>query len=368
MEGENIITQRGKRIIEQIKEPVDVLFVYNPGEPLVDDNFFYLTGVEYGLFEGCMVLAHPDGNRELIVSALEAESAAQASAPLHVYHTTQEKDELLKKLVGKHSRVGINFQRMTHHDLLHFKKVCTPSAVVDSAQAFQQCRMVKDADERGRITQACRIADQVASRIPSLVTDSMKEYELAAEIDYLMQKQGAQQPAFTTISSFGTNTAQPHYTHGDSVLQHGAFVLCDFGAQYKRYNSDITRTFVCTNPTKEQQDMHATVLDAQHHALDLIQPGVKAAEIHQAVADFIDTTPWKGRFIHSLGHSLGLAVHDGPGFTASSPTVLEENMVLTVEPGVYVPGIGGVRIEDDILVTKDGCQQLTTTTRDLLVV
>ena len=147
--------------------------------------------------------------------------------------------------------------------------------------------------------------------IPDIISEGMSEYELAAEINYSLQNLGAEKPAFDTISSFGKNTAEPHYSHGDIKLRKGDFIVCDFGACLKKYNSDITRTFLFGRATEQQKEMYETVLQAQQIAFDAIKPGVKACDVHHAVSSFIDSTKFKGRFIHSTGHSLGLAVHDG---------------------------------------------------------
>jgi Xaa-Pro dipeptidase len=148
-------------------------------------------------------------------------------------------------------------------------------------------------------------------------------------------------------------------------LETGDFILVDMGARYRRYNSDITRTYIFGSATEQQRDMYHTVYEAQQRGFDAVKPGVKASDVHMVVDSFIEKTKFKGHFVHSTGHSLGLAVHDGFGFGLDSTIKLKENMVFTVEPGVYLPGVGGVRIEDDILVKKDGIKVLTTTDRQL---
>ena len=169
--------------------------------------------------------------------------------------------------------------------------------------------------------------------------------------------------------AFGKNSAEPHYIAGNSKLARGDFVLMDFGAQYKRYRSDITRTYFCGEPSEKQRRMYEVVAEAQRRGLNAIRAGVKASEPHIAAAEYIDSTEFKGLFTHGLGHGLGLATHDGGGLNPRAENVvLEEGMVLTVEPGVYVPGLGGVRIEDDIVVRKDGPEILTGASRDIIVV
>jgi Xaa-Pro dipeptidase len=206
----------------------------------------------------------------------------------------------------------------------------------------------------------------VVKKIPDIVHEGIYEYEIAAEMNYLMEKYGATKPAFDTIASFGKNTAEPHYTHGDYKLKSGDFLLFDFGANYRKYNSDITRTFVFNKSNQKQRKIYQTVFDAQKIGLDKIKPGVKANYIHEEVSSYIDKTEFKGCFIHSTGHSLGLAVHDGLGFSPEADFELKENMVFTVEPGIYLPGFGGVRIEDDILIKRNGYELLTKSSKDFL--
>jgi Xaa-Pro dipeptidase len=202
------------------------------------------------------------------------------------------------------------------------------------------------------------------NKISDILNENIFEYEVAAEIDYLLQKNGANSSAFTTISSFGKNTSNPHYTHGNYKLKDGDFILCDFGARYKRYNSDMTRTFVLGKPNQKQKKIYETVLKSQEKGFENIKPGIAAKDVHNVVNDFINKTEFKDLFIHSTGHSLGMDVHDpGVGFNSKCDITLKENMVLTVEPGIYLPNLGGVRIEDDILIKEDGIEILTTASR-----
>lgn len=361
------MSDRAKRVFDALDVDVDVLLVKNNGESCVDDTFFYLTEVQQGLFEGCSLLVFPDGSIDVLVSSLEAESAKDIQAHVHVFSSPEEHDAKLKQLISSKSKIGIQYRRFVYHDIQKIQNLLQPTDLIDTSQAFQKTRLIKDAQELKAIKQACQIVDTVAQNIPSFIKSDIAEHELAAEIDYHMQKYGAHHPAFTTISSFGPHTAEPHYTHDMTTLQDNQFVLCDFGATYQRYNSDITRTLFYGNPSAEERSMYELVRQAQQHAFDMIQPGVSASEIHKKVVEFIDSTQWKGRFIHSLGHSLGMAVHDGPGFSSTSSVILEEGMVLTVEPGVYVPGHGGVRIEDDICVTSSGFELLTKASKEFHV-
>jgi Xaa-Pro dipeptidase len=226
--------------------------------------------------------------------------------------------------------------------------------------------LIKDETEIRFIKNACKISDKIIKKIPDILQIGLKEYELAAEIEYLMIKNGADKPAFETISSFGKNSSQPHYSHGKNKLKEGDFVLCDFGACYKKYNSDITRTFIFGKASSKQKEMYDVVLKAQEIGFESVKLGVKASQVHKKVSSFINNTKYKNRFIHSTGHSLGLSIHDGDfRIGADCELKIQENMVFTIEPGVYVPGYGGVRIEDDVLIKKDKIEILTKSTRSL---
>jgi len=363
------LEKRIRKIFDNIKQKPDIIIVKNSSEPFIDKNFFYLTGLDQGLFEGSTVICHQDGKIDLIVSELESEIARKIKANILVYKNKKEYNKYLLDSLKDIKEVGLNYSGILQRDFLFFKKKFPKTKLIDVADSFAKTRAVKDDAEIKKIKKATKITDEVIKEIPGMLHEGLHEYELAAEINYLMQKKGADGPAFDTISSFGRNTAMPHYTHGSTRLKKGDFVLCDFGACYKRYNSDITRTFVFGKASEKQKRIHKTVLDAQKVGLKMIKPGVKGETVHKKVDDFINKTEFKGCFIHSTGHSLGIAVHDDYiGFKPGSEKILQENMVLTVEPGIYISGYGGVRIEDDIIVTKNGFEFLTRSPRDLIEV
>ncbi len=367
--GEIKVKKRVKNIFNNLSKKPDIIVIKNSIEPFIDNNFFYVTGLEKGIFEGAVAILHSDGNLDLLVSELEEESAKKSDVNLHVYKNKNDFEEYLIRFISSAKKIGINFAGLSHKDFNKFSEKFTKSKFVDISDALAKTRLIKDDFEIAQIKKSCRIADEVMKKIPELLKEGVYEYEVAAEIDYLFQKNGADKPAFETISSFGKNTAEPHYSHGDTKLRKGDFALFDFGVCFRKYNSDITRTFMFGKANEKQKEMHRIVLNAQKIGFDTIKPGIKANEVHNAVNSYIDNTRFKGGFIHSTGHSLGLAVHDGEvGLSADCDVKLKENMVFTVEPGVYIPGFGGVRIEDDVLIQRDGVEIFTKTTRDLIEV
>lgn len=355
--------KRVRRIFDTLKSPPDVILIKNAVSPFIDLNFFYVTGLEKGIFEGCLAALYPDNNIELIVSNLEEESAKKANANIYVYKNSRDWDQLIKTKFSSMKKIGLNYFGLCYRDFSKFQKYFPKSKFIDVSENLRDTRIIKDEIELKHLRKACSIADTAMGKIPDILHEGMYEYEIAAEIDYIMQKLGAEKPAFETISSFSANTAEPHYSHGSTRLKKGDFALFDIGASVKNYNSDMTRTMVCGKANKKQKEMYSIVLDAQKKAFEMIKPNVKASDVHNRVNSYIDKTKFRGCFIHSTGHSLGLSVHDGGRFSQDSKIITKENMVFTIEPGIYVPGFGGVRIEDDILITENGFELLTNTSR-----
>ena len=361
--------KRISRLYDNIDEKIDAIMIKNANEAFSDTNFFYITGLSKGLFEGSTALIHSKGDFDMIIPELEAQSASKSTANILVYKDKEESEAILKKTVEGLKKIGINFSGLSYQNYIKLQELLPKIKFVDISTALSKTRAIKDDDEISKIKKACSIADKVMESIRGSLSENMHEYEIAAEINYLLQKFGADSPAFDTISSFGKNTAEPHYTHGNNKLRRGDFVLFDFGARFEKYNSDTTRTIVYGVASKEQKLMHEVVKSAQQVGFDSLSSGIKGSEVHEKVQNYIDGTKFKGRFIHSTGHSLGLDVHDGwIGFSQDCNVELQENMVLTVEPGVYIPGYGGVRIEDDVLIRKDGAEILTHSSRQLIEV
>ncbi len=369
--------RRVEKVFRQLENPPDALLLANATDPFIDSSFFYLFDVPSGLFEGSVAVAFPDGALHVYSSPLEAETAHQAakddpSVTIHVAPTSPADPKSLERelaeLLRGVSRIGLNFRELTHEWYRRLDKMRPGTTWVDASAGFRKARVTKDAAEVERIRRAAEIGSRVGREIPGWLAEGITELELAAQIEHAMMQAGASGRSFTTIVGFGPKSAEPHYYPQERRLASGDSIVCDFGAWYRRYASDITRSFHFGRHDDEMARVHTTVEAAQAAALEVIRPGVPGKEAHLAAARVIDASPWKGRFTHGLGHSVGLAVHDGYSMGPTTDDPLEEGMVVTVEPGIYLPGRGGVRIEDDILVTKNGYEFLTTTPRGYLEV
>ena len=226
-------------------------------------------------------------------------------------------------------------------------------------------RKIKDKKEINLMRRAGELADLGMQVIKDFLMEGVKEYEVAAEAAYAMRKNGAEALAFPFIVVSGPRAAYPHGGVTDRKLRKGDFVTIDMGAEYKHYKTDITRTFIMGEPTEKMKTIYETVLKANLAAFDMIKPGVPGNEIHNKAAKIIAEAGFGEFFNHGLGHGVGLDVHEGPSLSTRSKDLLMTGNVVTDEPGIYIRGYGGVRIEDTILVTENGAERLTLFPKDI---
>lgn len=351
---------RIKKVFSNIREGLDIIVLKNSAYPHIDFNFLYVTGLVSGLFEESIAILRRDLSLIVITTRLEEQSARRGrEMKILVFKNKREQMELLREELGRTRKIGIDKAELVSSDLEALRENIPKVKFRDVSGAFEKARLVKDPDEIELIGKAARIASKVLEDPAELILSGRKEYELAAELNYGMQKEGAISPAFETIVAFGSNSAEPHYSPGRRIARRGDLALIDMGANYMRYCSDITRTYVLGKPSRIQEEMFETVLRAREAALKGICEGVNGKDIHMAAQEQIDRTKFKDRFTHGLGHGIGLVTHDSGRLTSTVDITLKRGMVFTIEPGIYLPGYGGIRIEDDILVTKRGYKFLT---------
>lgn len=360
---------RVRAIFSHVKGPLDAIVLMNATEPHLDLSFFYATGLESGLFEGSTAILKPNGACQLVVPRLEEEIARNAGLRVSAYVNRDERRRKLQGALRGLRTVGINADEMVHRDYVDLRKLAKRARLVDASKALSEARMVKDKAELEVMRRSCTIACRALEDILPSIEVGQREYEVAAAINAAMQRRGASGPSFTTIVASGPNSALPHHTAGPRKLRRRDFVVIDYGASYRRYASDVTRTVVVGKPTAKHRDIYDTVARAQAEATAAVREGAEGKAVDKVARDIIDASPYKGAFIHGLGHSLGLAVHDGGGLNPSSKLVLRRGMVMTVEPGIYLPKFGGVRIEDDVVVrSRGGPEVMSDVPRDLIEV
>ncbi|WP_415364580.1 Aminopeptidase YpdF [Mammaliicoccus lentus] len=266
---------------------------------------------------------------------------------------------------GNYKNVGVEADLITYNE---YQALNTDEVQLFSIEGvIETIRMIKDDFEIKQIQKAADIVDETYEHILKWVKPGMTENEVNNEMEMFMRSKGATCSSFDTIVASGHRGALPHGVASNKVIEEGDMITLDFGALYEGYVSDITRTFAIGEPKEEMKKIYNIVLESQLAALEQIKPGMTGKEADSIARDIISSYGYGEQFGHSLGHGIGLEVHEGPALSQKSDIVLEENMCVTLEPGIYVEGLGGVRIEDDVLVTKNGLQRFTKSTKDLII-
>ena len=218
------------------------------------------------------------------------------------------------------------------------------------------------------IKKAQQITEEAYTEVLNYIKPNVTEREIALELDYLMRKKGADGVSFSLITITGKNTSLPHGVPKDNTIKEGDFFLSDIGALYNGYHSDMTRTVAVKSATDEMEEIYNIVLKAQLSALETVKAGTKASVVDKTARDIISSYGYGEMFGHSTGHGVGLDIHEQPTVSINSETILSSGMVITVEPGIYIPNKFGVRIEDMVCVTKDGYENFATIDKSLIIV
>lgn len=261
--------------------------------------------------------------------------------------------------------IGFEAEFVPYAQVGRLREKLAPAELVPLA-TVDRLRWVKDAAEIAAIAAAVEIADGALAHLLKVLRPGVSERAAALELETFMRRAGAERVAFETVLASGPRSALPHGRASERVMGAGEFVTVDFGAMWQGYCSDCTRTVVLGNADERQRHVYGVVLDAQRQALAMIRAGVACRDVDARARSVIDAAGFGEAFGHSLGHGVGLEVHEGPRLAPQEDAVLEPGMVLTVEPGIYLPGWGGVRIEDLIVVVEDGCRILTHAPKELL--
>lgn len=325
----------------------------------------YLTGFRSEPMERLMALAVRHDGATLIVPALEHEHAADTVAEIGVVSWSDGDDPfaLVHEALTGVERVAVE---KDHLSLRSFEALRF-SHVLDISPEIRAMRSTKTAAELERLHRAAEITDRVYEEVVRRIRIGQSELHVAQMIATAISSAGATQ-AFEASVQFGANSAIPHHKPAERELATGDLVLLDFGAVYGGYCADITRVAVAGEPSPLQKEIHDVVLRSHDAGVAAVRAGVTAGAVDSAARELMEQASWADKFIHRVGHGLGLEAHEDPSLDPGSPAVLQAGMVCTIEPGIYVPGTGGVRIEDDLVVEHDGCRLLTASDRSLYVI
>ena len=294
----------------------------------------------------------------------------QASRQINGYEIIQHMGSIIDEVAKQAADLGIKrlgFEQ-DHLSFATYKSYenTVQAELVPVSGVVEKLRLIKSDAEIKILKEAAEIADAAFQHILSFIRPGIREIDVANELEFFMRKNGAISSSFDIIVASGYRSALPHGVATEKVIEKGEFVTLDFGAYYKGYCSDITRTVAVGEVSEELRSIYKIVLEAQLRGMTGIKPGMTGREADALTRDYITGKGYGDYFGHSTGHGIGLEVHEGPGLSVRTDTVLEPGMVVTVEPGIYIPGLGGVRIEDDTVVTKDGNESLTHSPKDLI--
>ncbi|OLS41729.1 Xaa-Pro peptidase family protein [Bacillus sp. MRMR6] len=284
-----------------------------------------------------------------------------------VKHTGTIPEEVAKqaKELGI-QKLGFEEEHLTFSSYNVYKKAVNCELVPVSG-VIEKLRLIKTDAEIKILKVAADIADAAFKHILDFLRPGRTELEVSNELEFFMRKAGAVSSSFDIIVASGYRSALPHGVASGKVIEKGDFVTLDFGAYYQGYVSDITRTVAVGEPEEKLKEIYAIVLEAQLRGMAGIKPGITGKEADSLTRDYITEKGYGEYFGHSTGHGIGLEVHEGPALSFRSDLVLEPGMLVTVEPGIYIPGLGGVRIEDDTLITKEHNEALTHSTKELII-
>jgi len=351
--------ERVARIRERLQaEGADVFLISNPV------NRRYITG-----FTGSAGLVWISSTKQAILTDFRYVEQVKAECPGWELIRIETYNDALEELIKGENVRSIVFEE-EHVTVKQLREWQDRFAVElkGSSGWVEELRMCKTPAEIEHIRRAAQIGDEAFAELLPNIKSGRTEREIALELEYLMRRKGASAMSFAPIVASGPQSALPHARPGERILSYGDFVVMDFGCVVNGYCSDMTRTIVIGEPEERHLLIYDLVLKAQVEAVEAVAPGKTGAEIDAIAREIIAEAGYGDYFGHGLGHSVGLEVHENPRLSKTDQTVLAPGMIVTVEPGVYLPGFGGVRIEDLVVVTEDGHEVLTSSFKELYVV
>ena len=352
-----------ERLIEHLHmTAADAAVIFNPS------NMFYLTEGYTG--EGAVFIS---GRRRVIVTDFRyTEQAEQQSPGFEVVMTERgmSHSQWIARLCQEEGVTVLRYEDdyLTVKQFEGLRKtVGDQIAYTPVERAPEYLRQFKTEREIACIRKACEITSKAFDMVLPLIREGMTEKELQIELDLIQLKLGAQCNSFDTIIASGENGSLPHAIPGQRKLRKGDMITMDFGCKFGGYCSDMTRTVALGQPSEEMKHVYDVVLAAQEKTEQSVRPGITGGELDKIARDYINEAGFEGRFGHGLGHSLGIDIHENPRAGMMSNDVLCAGQLITVEPGIYLPGIGGVRVENTVLVTENGYEPLTTAPKHLII-
>lgn len=329
-------------------------------------NLFYLTGAWIESGERLLTLVMTSGSEpKLLIHQMFAHEAKDIEGVEKIFWKDgQDPVALLASLVRGGGKVGVD-KYWPSHFLISLMKMKSGVEWVSAGAVLDELRMIKTPEEWETLRQSARIADRVISRLISAEGFPQTEEAIVDRMRQLFKAEGVHEFSFSPIVGFGANSAVPHHASSSKMSTHEHAVLIDMGGRYREYCSDMTRTFWLGKPNERFRHVYETVLEAQLAAIAAVKPGARACEIDQAARNVIEQAGFGEFFTHRTGHGLGIEIHEEPYINGTNEQTLREGMVFSIEPGIYLPGEFGVRIEDIVIVTQDGVEVLNQASKEV---
>lgn len=345
-------------VLEEFK--LDALLITDPY------NMRYISGFRGG--EGTLYISR--NNKVLITDSRYTEAAGKESDFTVIESNRNHKTtDILLKLLQEENGVILGYEdeaMLCKTFRTYQKELPVVKEWVPVGGAVTKLRQIKTEEEIGYLRQAEAIGDIAFSKILDIIRPGMTELEIQAELEYQLMKAGASGTSFDTIVASGIHSSMPHAIPTDKKVEMGDFITMDFGCRYMGYCSDMTRTIVLGKANDKQKKIYQLVLKANCITESFLHAGMICREVDKIARDIITNAGYGRYFGHGLGHSVGLEIHESPACNTSDTTVLQPNMIMTIEPGVYLPGFGGVRIEDMVVITRGGYENLSHSTKELI--
>jgi Xaa-Pro aminopeptidase len=328
-------------------------------------NRRYLSGFT-GTSANLVITSH---SAQLITDFRYVEQAGQQAPDFTVVRHERDILQCVGEEVKKQGVKRLAFEQDYVTYALYQKLAgCTQGVELVPVQGMiEELRLIKTPEEIKVIKEAAHIADQAFAHILEFIKPGVTERQVANELEFTMRRLGATASSFDTIVASGPRSALPHGVATDKSIQSGELVTLDFGAYYQGYCSDITRTIAVGKPDPKLEEIYSIVLKAQLNGVQNIRPGMRGIEGDALTREIIREAGFAEYFGHGTGHGVGLEIHEGPTLSPRGEQKLEPGMVVTVEPGIYLPGLGGVRIEDDVVITEQGCDVLTSSPKEFII-
>ncbi len=349
---------RQKKLNQEIKKHnLDMLLITN------QTNIFYLLGLKT---EDSLLLAAAERYFFITDARFKEESKNYFNHFKNIQLIIESPQKPRKIIIQEimaglgAKKIGFEAKNLSFFSYQNLKLSLGKKAILVPVPGLvENLRIIKDKNEIDIIRRAVKITKEAFMYLGRILKPGQREVDLAREIEYFIRLKGASGPAYDLIIASGKESSKPHAKISSQVIKNNNLIMADMGVVFKEYNSDLTRTFFLGKIPSNLKKIKEIVTLAQKRAIDLIKPGVEISLLDQAARGYIKSQGYGDNFVHSLGHGLGLAVHESPAISSRNKQKLEEGMVFTVEPAIYLPGQGGVRIEDVVLVTKKGCVVLS---------